>query len=146
MLLHILYWVSVTDVTRRIIPNRILWLGLIVWLFTVLVEPAIFSWWNLSVVGIVGITFLFINMISNYLTGRQGFGYGDIKLLVLISLFLGTNVFKVILLAVLIGGLCSLVLLVLDKITRKSRLPFAPFLLLGVLLLALIDVFDVYLQ
>ncbi|WP_409029385.1 prepilin peptidase [Gracilimonas sediminicola] len=132
MLLHILYWVSVTDVDGRIIPNRILLLGLIGWLLILVVEHAIFSWWNLGVSGMVGITFLAINMISSYISGRQGFGVGDIKLLVLLSLFLGTNVFTVVLLAVLTGGICSLTLLVLGKITRKSRLPFAPFIFLGV--------------
>jgi prepilin signal peptidase PulO-like enzyme (type II secretory pathway) len=133
ILLQVLYWVSVTDVAYRIIPNRILLLGLIGWSFILIVETAIFSWWNLGIAGIVGITFFVINMISNYITSRQGFGYGDIKLLLLISLFLGTNVLIAITLAVILGGVCSLLLLVLGKTTRKSRLPFAPFVLSGVI-------------
>jgi prepilin signal peptidase PulO-like enzyme (type II secretory pathway) len=134
LLLHILFWVSITDILSCIIPNRILFFGLVSWVLIVLIEPPIFNGWNLGIALFTGVGFVVINMVSKYIAGKQGFGYGDIKLFVLLGIFLGAKVIIVLLLAIILSGFCSVILLLAGILTRKSRLPFAPFILPGYLI------------
>mgnify|MGYP002513219339 CR=1 FL=1 len=64
-----------------------------------------------------------------------GIGFGDVKLLGALSLYLGLwETLSLLLCGLLIAGTAALVLLAAGRIKRKSGLPLAPFLLTGYLL------------
>jgi len=72
-----------------------------------------------------GAFFLIIVLISR---GRW-MGIGDIKIGILMGLILGTsNLFTALFLAFFSGALVSIILLILNKKTLKSEIPFGPFL------------------
>lgn len=135
LLMHILYWVSITDLKHKIIPNRILLVGLIGLLFVVLLNPEEYQYYNLVMALIVGLLGLALNLFSQFIFKSQGFGAGDIKLLILIAAFVGLDVGLVFFVAVIIAGIVSFILLFANKITRKSKISFVPFILFSFLIL-----------
>ncbi len=69
------------------------------------------------------------------LTGKEGMGGGDIKLLAMIGVFLGwASVLLTLFLASLSGAVVGLSLMFAKGVDSKYALPFAPFLCLGALL------------
>lgn len=68
-------------------------------------------------------------------TGREGLGGGDVKLLAMIGSFAGWRaVPDILLLSALAGTFCGIALMVLRKeVSLTTPLPFAPFLCLGAL-------------
>jgi len=72
--------------------------------------------------------FLLIFLISK---GRA-MGFGDVKLAVLMGLLLGfPNVLVALFLAFLFGAIIGVILMVLEKKSLKSEIPFGPFLITG---------------
>lgn len=66
------------------------------------------------------------------LTGKEGMGYGDFKLLAAIGAWLGWMALPlVLLLASLVGALCGIVLKALGRLPQGEPLPFGPFLAAG---------------
>lgn len=119
------------DVRWGIIPNELILAGLLLGggLLPVQHEP-----WSFVGAGVVlaGLVFLF-RVGSRWLLGRPGFGMGDVKLGVVLGLFLGAQAFWVLYLAVVAAGVVGVVGLLGSSIQPSSRLPFAPFLAVGTL-------------
>jgi leader peptidase (prepilin peptidase)/N-methyltransferase len=92
--------------------------------------------WQQSGLGILMGAGLLYAVASGYraLTGRDGMGGGDIKLLALIGGFLGwQSLFFVVFAASLFGTLVGLVLMRKQKKGGQTRIPFGPFLALAAL-------------
>lgn len=68
---------------------------------------------------------------SAWLTGRPGIGMGDVKLAVVLGLFLGWETLWVLYLAAVLGGTWGLVGLCTGRMHGATRLPFAPFMAAG---------------
>ncbi|MEI8067759.1 MAG: prepilin peptidase [Candidatus Shapirobacteria bacterium] len=69
------------------------------------------------------------------LTKGKGMGFGDVKYVIFMGLFLGCQ--KTILafyVAFIVGAIVGIFLMVLKKANRKSQIPFGPFLILGTFL------------
>lgn len=66
---------------------------------------------------------------------RDAIGLGDVKLLILCSMYLGSLCMGMLVKAMFLGFFLSIILLIFKKVTTKSGLPFVPFLLLGALLI-----------
>lgn len=66
---------------------------------------------------------------------RDAIGLGDVKLLVLCSMYLGSSCMGMLVRAMFLGFFLTIILLICKKVTTKSGLPFVPFLLLGALLI-----------
>jgi leader peptidase (prepilin peptidase) / N-methyltransferase len=63
------------------------------------------------------------------LTGKQGMGYGDFKLLAALGAWLGWHMLlPIVLLAAFVGALSGLVLIALRRHKRGTPIPFGPFL------------------
>ena len=63
------------------------------------------------------------------LTGREGMGYGDFKLLAALGAWLGWQALPaIVLLAALAGATTGIALGVRKRVSRETRLPFGPFL------------------
>ena len=90
-----------------------------------------------SLIGILlgGGSLLGVAWAYQLLTGREGMGGGDVKLLAMVGAFLGWPAIPVALFfASLAGSLVGLLLMIKRQADGKSALPFAPFLCLGALL------------
>lgn len=75
-----------------------------------------------------------IRVVGQAIYKEEAMGFGDVKLLALIGAWLGImGAFTTLFVAALIGGVVSMVLLVTKKATRRSHIPFGPFLVLGAL-------------
>ena len=114
------------DIKFLIIPNKLIFLLIIIGLIGLLIHPK-----NIlhNAVGIlVGFGLFFLL----YLLFPKGIGFGDVKLAGAIGLFLG---FKLTILAILLsffsGAIVGLLLIALGKKTMKDPIPFGPFLALG---------------
>jgi len=63
------------------------------------------------------------------LTGKEGMGYGDFKLLAALGAWLGWRMLlPIVLLAALVGAVVGVVLIVLRRHQRGTPIPFGPFL------------------
>lgn len=133
--------VTAIDVEHFIVPNRIVVATLAVSLPLLTVAAALDGDWGRLFIALVGASaaggsLLVVNLIS-----PRGMGMGDVKLAVVLGLFLGwINLAHVLLglfLGFLLGALGGVLLMVLGRRSRSDHLPFAPFLAGGAVLAVL---------
>lgn len=125
---------SVTDAKNKVIPNKFLLLLLVIWVVLISsyiifqVEKGV-ALLALSAAGglIGGLIFLLC-----YLLSRGQLGAGDVKLAVVLGLYLtGQRIVGAIFYGVLLCSIYALVLLARKKIGLKDGLPLVPFLYAG---------------
>jgi len=135
--------VTLTDLERRIIPNKVLIASAVVCLAIALpTDPGGVPERLIAAAAAGGLFFLAA------LAYPAGMGLGDVKLAATMGLFLGRAVGPAILIALLAGSLVGIALLVRHgSRARKMAIPFGPFLALGgvVALLAGDQLIDLYL-
>ncbi len=136
--------ITLTDLERRIIPNKILIAGAVLCLaIAVPTDPGGLSERAIAAVVAGGLFFCVA------LAYPRGMGLGDVKLAATMGLFLGRAVAPAILAALLIGSAVGLALIARHgSAARKMAIPFGPFLALGgvVGLLAGDQLLDLYLS
>jgi leader peptidase (prepilin peptidase)/N-methyltransferase len=70
-----------------------------------------------------------IFVLFKYLTGKEGMGYGDFKLLAMLGAWLGWELLPVIILfSSLLGALVGIFLILVRGRDRSSPIPFGPYL------------------
>ena len=123
---------SFIDLDHQILPDDIiypvLWLGLIVNMFGLFTD--IYS----SLIGsILGYTILWtVFIVFKLLTGKEGMGYGDFKLLALLGAWLGWQAIPlIILVSSLMGALIGISLILFAKRDKGIPIPFGPYLALA---------------
>ena len=117
------------DVRTTLLPDSLtlplLWLGLLLSLVPVFVEPS-----N----AILGAAVGYLSLWSVYwafklLTGKEGMGYGDFKLLGAIGAFCGWKaILPVLLMSSLIGAIVGSIMLAVQGRDRATPIPFGPYL------------------
>jgi leader peptidase (prepilin peptidase)/N-methyltransferase len=119
--------VTLTDLERRVIPNKILAVAAVSAVAIVLIgDPSSFPGRAIAAAAAGGLLFLVA------LAYPRGMGLGDVKLAATMGLFLGRNVAPAILVAVLAGSLVGLAMIARHgAAARKQAIPFGPFLALG---------------
>lgn len=126
---------ALIDLDTRTLPNRIVVPSLLI--APVLLAAASVGtgdWWSLlwAVVGGAALFTFYLVLVVAY---PKGMGFGDVKLAALVGLYLGYLGWGPLIVgafaAFLLGGLFSIVLLVARKATRKTGIPFGPWMLLG---------------
>ncbi|MFV3307248.1 prepilin peptidase [Pseudomonas sp. NY15181] len=120
---------SMIDVDHQLLPDALvlplLWLGLIVNYFGLFTNLGDALW---------GAVFGYLSLWSVYwlfklLTGKEGMGYGDFKLLAMLGAWGGWQVLPLtILLSSLVGALLGIVTLRLRKAETSTPIPFGPYL------------------
>ena len=142
--LAVLVAVTLTDLERRIIPNKILLVGAVAALAVAAIgDPGSLPVRLVAGAGAGGVLFLAA------LAYPRGMGLGDVKLAATMGLFLGRNVIPAIFVALLAGSLVGLAIIAREGAAgRKRAIPFGPFLALGgvVGLLAGDQLVDLYLS
>lgn len=87
---------------------------------------------------IIGVFIISVPLYLMTLWKPNSFGGGDIKFITVSGFLLGyKHIIIVMYLAIMLGGLCSGILLLVKKVERKDHIPFAPFLSMAVMLVLL---------
>lgn len=117
------------DIRTRRIPDRLVLAAATAGLLLMSVDSGK-SWIDSLAGGLVsGVVMLIIRMIT-----RNGLGLGDVKLLGCTGIYLGLEgALSSMVVAVVLSGIFSLVLICIKRENRKSEIPFAPFILAGTL-------------
>jgi leader peptidase (prepilin peptidase)/N-methyltransferase len=119
--------ITLTDLDRRIIPNKILLAASGAAVVIVAIgDPGSFPERTVATVAAGGIFFLAA------LAYPKGMGLGDVKLAAVMGLFLGRNVAPALIAALLAGSLVGIAIIAREGAgARKRALPFGPFLAFG---------------
>jgi len=117
------------DIGHKLLPDNItlplLWLGILLSLFDVFVSL------QDSVLGVmVGYMSLWtVFWLFKLVTGKEGMGYGDFKLLAMLGAWLGWQpLFVVILTSSLVGAVVGITMIMMKKTGRETQIPFGPYL------------------
>lgn len=131
ILLCVLSCIAWTDWNERRIPNRLLVCMLIPGAVTLLMEGVGVFWHAVLSLIIAGAVFFMI-----YMSFQGSMGAGDVKLAAVAGLYLGVH--KAAWAFALAFGLAAFVcvlLVCLKRMDVKQQVPFAPFLLAGIVVL-----------
>lgn len=140
--LEVLLWVCTwSDLNVCLVPNRVIAVGLleraVLYAAEVLKTPgdALYLAVNcLAAAAVVTAAGLLCRLVSS-----GSLGFGDIKLMLCMGLFLGMEMtWNAMLCAMIVMFVTSVLLLLTKKVNRNSGLPFAPALLAGTLLAILL--------
>jgi len=136
---------SEIDLRHGIVPNQLMLAGVLGGIsMQVLDDPE--SLIELAGAGAAAFVLLFVlREGSRVLLGRPGLGMGDVKLLMMISVFMGWHGIWAFFLAVMLGGAAGLAGIASGKWRRTTRIPFAPFVAMGVGWAAFLCPVDVFL-
>lgn len=130
----LLFSVSLYDWKEHRIPNYILAVGVVVRCVLLIGEffyhPGLMKAILISCIGGAFI-FLAVLLLIAILT-KHGFGMGDVKLFSVICFTIGlVPAYNLFFYSVLYTAVCSVFLLVVKKVGKGYKLPFAPFVLAG---------------
>lgn len=120
---------SLIDAEHQLLPDVLvlptLWLGLVVNAFGVFVPLADALWG--AVVGYLSLWSVY--WLFRLVTGKEGLGYGDFKLLALLGAWGGWQLLPLtLLLSSVVGAVIGLCLLRLRKASLGTTMPFGPYL------------------
>lgn len=120
---------SMIDFDHQLLPDDItlplLWLGIIINLFGVFTDI------ESSVLGaIFGYGTLWsVYIIFKLVTGKEGMGHGDFKLLAVLGAWFGWQLLPlIIILSSLVGAVIGISLMILKSHNRNTAIPFGPYL------------------
>jgi leader peptidase (prepilin peptidase)/N-methyltransferase len=137
------------DLRTTLLPDQLtyplLWLGLLASIVTTYVDP---------VSAILGAAAGYLSLWSVYwlfklLTGKEGMGYGDFKLLAALGAWCGIKaVLPMLLLSSVVGAIVGSAWLLLKGRDRATPIPFGPYLAIAgwVQFISGIDLFGAYLR
>jgi leader peptidase (prepilin peptidase) / N-methyltransferase len=119
--------ITLTDLERRIIPNKALIAGAVLCLaIAIPTDPGGLPERLIAAAAAGGVFFLVV------LAAPRGMGMGDVKLVATMGLFLGRAVAPAILVGLLAGSVVGIALIAIQGAqARKMTIPFGPFLALG---------------
>ncbi|HEN20998.1 MAG: prepilin peptidase [Deltaproteobacteria bacterium] len=127
--------VSFIDLDHQIIPDIISLPGILAGLIVSLFSEHLL--WHDSLIGIIagGGSLFLIGKLYELITGKEGIGGGDVKLLAMIGAWMGWKALPlIVLMSSLIGAIIGSVFLLLSGKGLRARIPFGPFLSIGSLL------------
>lgn len=117
------------DVRTQLLPDQLtlplLWLGLMISLLPLFTDA------HASIVGaVLGYLSLWsVYWLFKLMTGKEGMGYGDFKLLAALGAWMGpSSLLPIVLLSSIIGALIGGAFLAIRKQNRATPIPFGPFI------------------
>ena len=120
---------SLIDTDHQLLPDSItlplLWLGLFISLFDVFTDS------HSSIIGAIAgwLSLWLVYMIFKIITGKEGMGFGDFKLLALLGAWLGWEMLPIIiLLSSMVGATAGITMVVFFDHKRSTPIPFGPYL------------------
>lgn len=128
--------IAFIDLHHKIIPDKLSLPGIVVGFAFSLLPSSGLSWSD-SLLGIIGGGgfLLLVGIAFEKITGREGMGMGDVKMLAMIGAWMGwRSLLFIILLSSLAGSLIGAAALLLSRKGTRTKIPFGPFLALGTVL------------
>ncbi len=126
-----------TDYWETVVPNKIL-LGMLTAFVLVVGVTAIRSVdavFGLLPTIVLGFLFTLLSFGVGYLLSRGNIGAGDVKLAIVMGLMMtGEYVAGAIVYGCLAGAIYSVIMILSKRLTGKDKIPFVPFLYLGVII------------
>jgi len=120
---------SLIDFDTQLLPDSItlpfLWLGLFVSLFDLFTDS------HSAIIGALAgyLSLWSVYQLFKHLTGKEGMGYGDFKLLAMLGAWMGWQYLpQVVMLSALVGALVGVSLILLRGRDRNVPIPFGPYL------------------
>jgi leader peptidase (prepilin peptidase)/N-methyltransferase len=120
---------SFIDIDQQLLPDSItlpmLWLGLLLSLFDIYTNS------HDAIIGAIAgyLSLWSVYQLFKLLTGKEGMGYGDFKLLALFGAWLGWQYLPlIILLSSLVGAVIGIAMIVFGKRDAGKPIPFGPYL------------------
>ena len=127
--LIVLTWI---DIDHQLLPDDLtvilLWTGLFASLFKVFSDPVS------SIIGALAgyLSLWLVYHLFRLLTGKEGMGHGDFKLLAALGAWVGWQMLPmIILLSSLVGAVTGLIMIGLKRQQAKQPMPFGPFIALA---------------
>jgi leader peptidase (prepilin peptidase) / N-methyltransferase len=120
---------TMIDCKHCILPDQLtlsgIWIGLCASLFSVFQTP-----YDAILGAVLGYLSLYtVYWIFKFLTGKEGLGYGDFKLLAMCGAFCGWQLLPfILLLASLLGSIFGLISIFYFKRNKNTPMPFGPYL------------------
>jgi leader peptidase (prepilin peptidase)/N-methyltransferase len=125
---------SLIDLDHKLLPDSmtlpLLWAGLLLSLFNFGGEP-LFADLKTSVIGAAAgyLSLWSVYQLFKLLTGKEGMGHGDFKLLAALGAWLGWQLLPlVILLSAGVGAIVGIGLVLFGGQSRQTAIPFGPYL------------------
>ena len=120
---------SLIDADHQLLPDALvlplLWLGLIVNHFSLFASPEDALWG--AIAGYLSLWSVY--WLFKLVTGKEGMGYGDFKLLAMLGAWGGWQILPLtILLSSLVGAVLGVIMLRLRNAETSTPLPFGPYL------------------
>jgi len=120
---------SMIDYDHKLLPDNIvlpfLWLGILMNL------NGVFTDLSSAIIGAVAgyLSLWSIFWLFKLITGKEGMGYGDFKLLALFGAWMGWQyLFQIVLLSSLVGAIAGIVMIIVLGRDRSIPIPFGPYL------------------
>jgi leader peptidase (prepilin peptidase)/N-methyltransferase len=117
------------DLNHKLLPDDItlplMWMGILISFFNVFIGL------ETSVIGaIAGYLCLWsVSKLFKRVTGKEGMGHGDFKLLAALGAWCGWKMlFVIVLTSSLVGAVIGILMIVLSKTERNTEIPFGPYL------------------
>jgi leader peptidase (prepilin peptidase)/N-methyltransferase len=137
LLICILVILSISDLKYRLLPNKIiipamaLYVPLRLWIHDL-------PYWEYMAGFVVGGGILFTVSYISLRMGKPAMGGGDIKLMALLGLVLGIKLILLTLaFSALLGCIFGLILMALGIISRRTFIPFGPFIAIAAIIVML---------
>ncbi len=117
------------DLGHKLLPDSItlplIWIGILLSIFDVFVplQDSVIG----AMAGYMSLWTVFI--LFKLVTGKEGMGYGDFKLLAVLGAWAGWEVlFSIVLTASVVGAIVGISMILLKKTERGTQIPFGPYL------------------
>ncbi len=117
------------DIGHKLLPDNItlplLWLGIFLGLFNVFIdlETSVIG----AIAGYLSLWTIFVGY--KLITGKEGMGHGDFKLLAMLGAWTGWKMlFVIVLTSSLVGAVVGITMILLKKTDRATQIPFGPYL------------------
>jgi len=125
----VLIALTLIDLKKQLLPDNItlplLWSGIILSFF------GVFTQLDASVIGaIAGYLILWsVYQLFKLVTGKEGMGFGDFKLLAALGAWVGyVYLPQIILISSIVGSIIGISMLVMGKTKQQQAIPFGPYL------------------
>lgn len=133
-LVAVLVVISFIDIDHQIIPDVISLPGIGIGFLCSFLVPWVAWYESLTGVLLGAGSLLSIALVYEWITKKEGMGFGDVKLLAMLGAFLGwTSIFPTIFIGSVLGSVVGIPLMILRRADSKLALPFGPFLSAGAL-------------
>lgn len=120
----------IIDFEHKILPDELIFIGIFV-----LILKYLFYDFGITTPLFSGFLAADLLLFLNLATRGKGMGLGDVKLAILIGMFIGLEHFLIwLFFSFVVGAIVGIMLIVLNKAKLKGEIAFGPFLIIGMVI------------